>query len=219
MKNRLSSLCLPVALAFMSFSANAAMILGIDTGVYIWQASSTGKADGVDSSGMEGNNSVAYFALEHPVPFVPNLKLQKTNMTVEAGANSIDLSHADSTLYYEVLDNVVSIDLGLTSRSFNGNFDVGTGIQLKKDTSILAYTSAEVIVPITGLSLGIEMNKDIGMDNNEIIDIKIRGRYEIFSGLGVEFGQRTVRATLLESTPNTNSIEFEGSYLALTYTF
>ena len=219
MKKILLSLGLPVVLACSSFSANAAMILGFDAGVYVWQASSSGTADGVDSAGYEGDNNVAYFAFEHPIPFVPNVKLQTTDMTVASGANSIDLTHTDSIIYYEILDNFVSVDIGFTSRSFDGSYDVGTGVQAMNDTSVLLYAQAEVIIPITGLSAGMEVHKDFGVDDNEITDVKIRVRYEILSGVGLELGQRTVTMNLNESTPLTNSLEFDGTYLAVTYTF
>lgn len=219
MKKQLLTLCLPVVLACSSFSANAAMILGFDAGVYVWQSSTTGTADGVDTAGMEGDNNVAYFAFEHPIPFVPNVKLQTTDMSAALGANSVDLSHTDSTIYYEILDNFVSVDIGLTSRAFDGAYDVGTGVQAMTDTTTLLYASAEVIVPVTGLSFGMEVQKDFGLDDNTIDDIKIRVRYEILGSMGLELGQRTVTMTLNESIPNTSSLEFSGTYLALTYTF
>lgn len=219
MKKQLLTLCLPVALACSSFSANAAMILGFDAGVYVWQSSTSGTADSVDTAGMEGDNNVAYFAFEHPIPFVPNVKLQTTDMSASLGANSVDLSHTDSTIYYEILDNFVSVDVGLTSRAFDGAYDVGTGVQAMTDTTTLLYAAAEVIVPVTGLSFGMEVQKDFGLDDNTIDDIKIRVRYEVLGSMGLELGQRTVTMTLNESLPSTSSLEFSGTYLALTYTF
>lgn len=220
MKKQLLTLCLPVALACSSFSANAAMILGFDAGVYVWQSSTSGTVGtgAFDTAGMEGDNTVAYFAFEHPIPFVPNVKLQKTDMSADSGANSVDLSHTDSTIYYEILDNFVSVDIGLTSRAFDGEYDVGTP-RAMTDTTTLLYASAEVIVPITGLSFGMEVQKDFGLDDNTIDDVKVRVRYEVFGSMGLELGQRTVTMTLKESAPNTNSLEFSGTYLALTYTF
>lgn len=196
------------------------MILGFDAGVYVWQASTTGTAGALDASGLEEDNNVAYFAFEHPIPLVPNLKIQTTDMAVTASAtDSIDLSHTDSILYYEILDNFISVDVGLTSRAFDGGYVIGGASTAMTDTSILLYASAEVIVPVTGLSVGMEVHKDFGADDNEISDVKVRVRYEILGGLGVELGQRTVTMTLKESVPNTSSLEFDGTYLALTYTF
>lgn len=218
MKKQLLTLCLPIALAFSSFSANAAMILGFDAGVYVWQSSTTGTVGVDDSAGMDGDNTVAYFAFEHPIPFVPNVKIQTSDMSAALGANTIDLSHTDSIIYYEILDNFISVDIGFTSRSFDGSFDFGTPVVMD-DTTTMLYAAAEVIVPITGLSVGMEVHKDFGLDDNRIDDIKIRVRYEILSGVGLELGQRTVTMTLNESAPATSALEFDGTYLAVTYTF
>lgn len=215
MKKQLLALCLPLVIAGTSFSANAAMLLGFDAGVYVWQSETTGSAGAVDATGLDGDNTVTYFAFEHPIPFVPNAKLQISDMSVGTGANVIDLSHTDSTAYYEILDNFVSVDVGLTARAFDGSYDSASFT----DTAYLLYASAEVIVPITGLSVGMEMSKDIGLDDNGINDLKVRVRYEVLGGLGVELGQRTVTMNLKESLPNTNNLEFDGTYFALTYTF
>jgi len=218
MKKQLLSLCLPVALAFTSMSANAATILGFQAGIYAWATDATGTVGANDTAGMDGDNNVTFFALEHPVPFVPNAKVQLTDMKASSGANSVDLSHTDATLYYEILDNIISIDVGLTARTFDGEYDFGTPVAMD-DSSYLLYAAAEVMIPVTGLSVGMEVSKDIGLDDNTIDDVKIRATYEIVGGLGVEIGQRTVTMTLEESAPNTNSLEFDGSYIALSYTF
>lgn len=215
MKKQLLAFCLPLVLATSSFSANAAMLLGFDAGVYVWQSETTGTAGSIDATGLDGDNTVSYFAFEHPIPFVPNVKLQISDMAVGTGASLVDLSHVDSILYYEILDNFVSVDVGLTARAFDGSYDSAAFT----DTAYLLYASAEVIVPITGLSVGMEMSKDIGLDDNGINDLKIRVRYELLAGVGVELGQRTVTMDLKESLPNTNNLEFDGTYLALTYTF
>jgi len=220
MKKLLLSLCLPVSLAFASFSVNAATILGFEAGAYVWQADSSGSVGADNVAGYDGDNTVTYFAFEHPVPIVPNVKLQITDMTATSGANSVDLGHTDSTLYYEILDNIVSIDVGVTVRAFDGTYNTPGNVNVAvDDTTYLAYASAVVSIPITGLSVGMEVYQDMGIDDDAISDVKLRVAYEIVAGLGVELGQRTVTMSLKESAPFTNDLEFDGSYIALTYTF
>jgi len=215
MKKHLLSLCLPLVLACSSFSANAAVLLGLDAGVYVWQSETTGTAGTQNTAGLEADNNVAYFAFEHPIPFIPNVKMQTTDMAVGTGASLVDLTHTDSILYYEILDNFVSVDVGIAQRDFDGSYD---SIAMT-DSVIMFYASAEVEIPITGLSAGMEVSKDIGADDNEINDVKIRVRYKILGGLGVELGQRTVTMNLKEAPQNTTDLEFDGTYLAVTYTF
>ena len=86
----------------------------------------------------ETNNSF-YISFEHPVPLIPNIKLARTEMDIKedniitenfifdgipfrAGnlvTTDSDLTHTDLTLYYELLDNWVSLDLGITLRQFD----------------------------------------------------------------------------------------------------
>lgn len=230
MKKQLLSLCLPVAMALTSFSANAAMILGIDAGYYFWQPSvsgvaNTGGADaGADVSTLgytDGSNGVTYLAFEHPVPIVPNVKLQMSEMAVTGtGTNSVDAGHTDTVLYYEILDNFVSVDVGVTTRVFDGSHVDGLGAPtVLNDTVYMLYTAAEVIIPFAGLSVGMEINKDIGLDDNTINDVKMRLRYQLVAGVGLELGQRTVTMSLKERAPVSNKLEFSGTYIAATYTF
>ena len=124
----------------------AADIVGLTIGGGSWQASpegSIGRSD-IDLESTlnldEQNNQFVFVALEHPVPLLPNIRLQHSEMDwtgsalVTAGTDlngnpfvsdeqvevSLDLSHTDATLYYEVLDNVVDLDLGITARAFDG---------------------------------------------------------------------------------------------------
>ena len=225
MKKQLLSLCLPVAIALTSFSANAAMILGIDAGYYIWTPSVSGSLDNgatdVSAAGYDdGSNGVAYLAFEHPVPLVPNVKLQVTEMAADGSTgNAIDLAHTDSVFYYEILDNVVSVDIGLVARAFDGSYNISGAPTVMDDTVYMLYTAAEVIIPFAGLSVGMEINKDMGFDDNVINDVKMRIRYQLVGGLAVELGQRTVTMSLKENAPLTKDLEFDGTYIAATYTF
>mgnify|MGYP000102933161 CR=1 FL=1 len=41
-------------------------------------------------------------------------------VTDEQVAVSLDLTHTDATPHYEIMDNVIELDLGITARSFDG---------------------------------------------------------------------------------------------------
>lgn len=225
MKKQLLSLCLPAVLAVASVPANAATILGFELGTYLWQADTSGSVGGNDVNALgvnDGDNSVTYFAFEHPVPLVPNAKIQLTDMSASAAGDTsaVDLGHTDATLYWEILDNaLVSVDIGITQRAFDGEYNISGTTTTMTDNTYLAYGSAVVGIPATGLSVGMEVQQDLGVDDNVISDVKLRVMYEIVGGLGVELGQRTMTMTLKEKTPNTQDLEFDGSYIALTYTF
>src|SRR5690606_18764663 len=109
---------------------------------------------------------------EHPVPYLPNIRLGQTNLTHDgfgvlhflgtdyAFRGTIDLSHTDVTGYYEVLDNIVSLDLGLTARIFDGEIKtdfIASTIPLDSVYALL-YANVQVDIPATGLALGAIMN-------------------------------------------------------------
>ena len=89
---------------------------------------------------IDDSNTVFYVALEHGVPLLPNIRAQHFAMDVD-GSNvlsrsiefngetfnlsedintAIDLQQSDAVLYYEVLDNYLSLDLGLAVSFIEG---------------------------------------------------------------------------------------------------
>lgn len=99
-------------------------------------------------------NQFAYIAIEHPIPVLPNLRVQHSEMTwtgnalITAGTDlngtpftstqqadiALDLTHTDATLYYEVFDNIVNLDLGITARLFDDEASlIGTEQQESMD--------------------------------------------------------------------------------------
>lgn len=152
-------------------------------------------------------------SLEHPVPILPNIKISHIGLDESADgsitadfdgvsftgdvATTLDLTHTSAVLYYEVLDNVVSLDLGLEARMFDGKLRIEEkgGANSISDTKIddtlpLLYVSADVELPFTGLTVGAEVS-GISYSGDKIMDAKAALRY----GVGlffVEGGYRTM---------------------------
>ena len=133
-------------IAAFSTLAAADTVAGLYAGAGIWSAGPGGNIGGttvdVDALGLSSEtNAFVYVALEHPVPALPNVKLQHTRLSSrgeallsrrfrlddveflagETVSTELDLTHTDAVMYYELLDNVVSLDLGGTLRVFNGH--------------------------------------------------------------------------------------------------
>jgi outer membrane protein len=114
--------------------ANADTIFGIYAGAGTWQTEYSGDAGepatSADDLGMDSNNNNYYYiAIEHPVPLIPNIKVQHNDITSNqtgtlgknfsigdiiypAGtqvATDFDLSYTDAALYYELLDILVTL--------------------------------------------------------------------------------------------------------------
>ena len=122
-----------------------------------------------------------YLALEHPVPLLPNVRIQHNPLEADgvsninagfsfAGAtfvdatqvrNQVDLTSTDYVLYYEILDNdLISIDFGINGKYIDGLVAVeevaADGMSAAQDVSQwlpMLYTSAAVGLPLTGLQV------------------------------------------------------------------
>jgi len=144
--------CLAAALsmACLAPAAQADTLLGLYVGVDGWQSDNDGQFSYKDNApqdfNFEDETFISYYAaLEHPVPLVPNLKLKYTELELNGSAtltdtfsfngsdyvvgttaNTLsDLTHIDYILYYEIFDNdLISIDLGLNAKQFDGDIVV-----------------------------------------------------------------------------------------------
>lgn len=135
--------------AFMQWQSEfSGEIAGIDKynerQAYGWGVPSFGER------GLEKNNQYfGYLAFEHPVPFIPNISLGFTkiedhgtspekivsrryvqnlgdlniNWDIKQDVETeLNIDALDLNLYYEILDNWVNLDLGITIRKMSGEF-------------------------------------------------------------------------------------------------
>ena len=188
--------------------------------------------------------NVMYAALEHGVPVLPNFKVQHTELevnasnqltrTIEYGGQTFtantdvnsqaDLTHTDLTLYYQVLDNWVSLDLGLTARAFDGfvSIDESLGTQMAEEefkaVVPLIYIAARFDLPLTGLYAGGHIN-GLGDGDNSFIDYQLMLGYETDIGFGIEAGFRSLELTLDDIDDIEADITVDGAYGSLFYHF
>lgn len=240
-----------LAVSLVAASAHVAQadtILGVYAGAGIWQSEIGGDVqdgttaiDAEDDIGLEDDdNNFFYFALEHPIPVLPNIKLQHTELSVD-GDNLLtrdidfdgsvfrvsddvsaeaDLTHTDATFYYEVLDNWVSLDLGFSVRLFDGFVEIQSAAESARedlDEPIpMLYAKFRFDLPLTGLSVDAEAN-GIGYSGNTLIDASLRLAYESGIGLGVEAGYRSMRLELDEDIEG--DIDLSGLFAGINFHF
>ena len=243
--NSLRSL-LVVAIILSPITA-VADIVGLYIGGGSWQASpegNIGRSD-IDLESTlnldEENNQFVFIALEHPIPLLPNIRLQQTEMDwtgsalVTAGTDlngnpfvsdeqvdvSLDLSHVDATFYYEILDNVVALDLGITARVFDGEASL-VGISQQESIDLdavgpLLYGQVGVDFPLTGLSAQMIANW-IDVDEFRLIDWAAQLAYEfdLFPVVDTSLilGYRSMLVELDDLDDLQSDATFEGYYLA-----
>jgi outer membrane protein len=236
-----------MALAIAAVAASAgsqADIIGASAGVYHWKQSWDGdvqsgndKIDVNDDLGYDEDSGTSYYvALEHPLPLLPNIRLQRTELEIsERGTittpviydgtalagdvdSTTDLTHTDVTLYYELLDNWVNLDLGLSVRVFDGEARIKSVATSEEgsvdiDTPVpMLYANARFDLPFTGLyAQGI--GNIISVGDSAITDFTVGLGYEV-AVLSLEAGYRTFDISLEDDEDEAN-LTVDGFYIGI----
>jgi outer membrane protein len=233
-------LCLPIAA-----QADA---LGIRIGANAWQQNFSGhaknsptddKIDIEDDMGFDDDDGFqGYISFEHSIPFIPNILVQRTVIDADANGDlngknfdgvtfpgavksTIDLTHTDATLYYEILDNWASLDIGLTARFFEEGFKIKDQTQsadLDIDLVIpMAYAAVKFDLSLTGLYVGADGN-GIKYDDHHFFDVKAMIGWESSTGLGIEAGYRYFDVQYEDSQEEAD-LTIEGPFAGLFFHF
>ncbi|MEM1432680.1 MAG: TIGR04219 family outer membrane beta-barrel protein [Pseudomonadota bacterium] len=240
-----------VALLCSSAPVQADMLFGVYAGVGSWQQEasgslqSTGSVVDVESDlGLEDNsNQVGFVAIEHPIPGIPNLRAQYSGINVNGNevlsrsievngtlfsfadtvASEVDLTQADAVFYYELLDNVLSLDIGFAARWVDGEIELMSTTQSARaefsGVLPLLYAATRIDLPLTGFFVGSQV-MGVSYGGNELYDLNAQVGYESDYGIGAELGWRSFQLTLDEYDElDRADIEVAGPYLAFNYHF
>lgn len=233
-------------IALLPLSSFAATVLGVKAGIGSWthkpSGSLTSSIGGIDTSvdlndGLllsSKSESYVYFAVEHPVPMVPNFKYVNTQLTHSGSGNvvvafgtyaigapvetSFSLNQTDLIFYYEVLDNdLVSVDVGLTAKMIDSKTAVNvTDTATITSTIPMLYAAAEISLASDFAFVG-EIST-IGTGGNSISDITTKITYETDYMLGIEAGIRT-QSVKVDVSGVAANITFSGIFAGLYYNF
>ncbi len=236
------------ALAFLATTLLHADVIGGEVSLGYLNISPSGdfayKGDSVDVEdtfgwGDESSISLKGY-LEHPIPMLPNVRLAYTNFDFSGSGtvtairfdnktysgnidSAMNLDVIDATVYYEILDNWVSLDLGLNAKYLDGDASVSNAIlgESKADLSIVLptlYAKARFDVPTTDLSFQAE-GDIITYGGNTLYDITLSSRYTFLLGLGVEAGIRLMKFKLDDVDDVTADVDFNALYAAVVWDF
>ncbi len=181
---------------------------GVDFGAYSWNPTIEGNLGngGLDTQTELGlnnsSNTTAWIGIEYfGIGWLPNAKFETTsissngnglingnknlqNISLSGSVNShFDLDTNDISLYYEVLDNYLSLDLGLTLRHYEGEISVQQNVGTARETTRfdslvpLAYLNAKIHLPLSGVYMGATFN-GIQYDRSNVVDSTLRLGYE-----------------------------------------
>lgn len=193
----------------------------------------------------DDSHNVIWLSLEHPLPFLPNFKLVSSDFDTSAAsiltrdisfgnesftvnenvATRIDFSNTEYTLYYELLDNWINLDAGLTLRQYDGVITLetdptGSNVSESEDldfTIPLFYVKGRVDLPLTGFFVDGQMNI-VSYDGNSISDTEFSVGYETDIGFGAKAGYRTFSMEVDEDE-FISDLDFSGAYISVFFHF
>ncbi len=234
------SMALGLTLSAVAPSTFADTIFGIYAGAGQWTSDYSGQAGdpavtAKDLGFTDSDNSFFYVAIEHPVPLLPNIKLLHqeiqssqsatldqtfglggTNFTDEINSD-FDLSSNEATLYYELLDNWVNFDFGVTLRQYDGYLKAESNSESENvdlDVAIpLVYGKFQFDLPLSGLSVAVEANM-IKYQENQLMDYNAKVAYLFDSvlDLSLEAGYRKLSLKVDDDDIQTN-LDLDGPYV------
>jgi outer membrane protein len=214
----------------LSHKSDADTLLGLYAGAQTWNMQTSGGFSNNDDNANfdfdEQANSNLYVAFEHPVPLIPNVKLQRTvidtkgettldtsfdfgGKTYTSGSNlitDVELIATDFILYYELLDNdLISFDLGLNAKYIDGDLfvtDNGNNSNYAKEKFSgpipMVYSRLALGLPLTGLGAFVE-GSFLSIDDQTLSDYQAAVTYSLIENLAIDLTfQIGYRAITLE---------------------
>ena len=239
---RLKQLCFSIfTLCFILPQITLADTLSLSAGAGIWNESPSGNfQETIDPAAVDIKDNLfwdtesqgyAFVTLEHFVPIIPNARLSynkidhsgkgNTNFVYDGIPyngdidNNISIETLDLLLYYEVLDNVVSLDLGLNIRKLDVDFNLsGGGAPDSSNTTSETIPMVYALLgfsPLPGLLINGEMSY-VSYDDSSISDFTAKVAYTTSFFVGVEAGYRSQKYELNDVDGTDADLTFEGPF-------
>jgi len=251
MKKLLSALVCAACLA----SVASADFARIEVGAGMWMQTPSGDityTDGTipasDVSDEKSQNQFYLWALvKHPIPIVPNLRLEYTgiestgkatgsfkNFTATAADTSFKVTEYDIIPYYNLLDNTfwVTVDVGLDIKIMEIDYTaegvvplVGSATVYKDSITVplpLLYLRARTEIPMTEIGLEADV-KYISYDSNTVYDVRVKVDYTLdFIPIiqpAIELGYRIQKIETNDGEDAKINMDFAGVYAGLMLRF
>lgn len=183
-------------------------------------------------------NNVFFVGVEHPVPLVPNVRVASASISDSSRStitrqidyaggsfsadtdvnSSYQLDYTEATLYYSPWETVAQIDIGITARRFDAEFEIESssdrGRVEAKQTLPMAHAGVRAELPFTGFYVDGQLDA-VSYNGNSLTDAKAAVGYRSNFALGLELGYRQMALKLDEADDLNADIDFGGPYLAL----
>ena len=180
---------------------------------------------------QEEDQTYLFISFEHFVPIIPNFRIMSTNLDYSGSGNASftlngqtfsgnvasegSLDQTDILAYWEVLDNVVSLDLGLNVKFLDISYSVASSGVSTSDSADLTVPMLYGAVggsPMPGLYLGIE-GSYVSLSGNRLTDLAAKISYTTDFFLGIEGGYRSQSYKLDDVDGYYGNLDFDGPFL------
>ncbi len=226
MKKILTTLCLSASIA----SASMLLGFGVEADYYAPEATGTFNYSdkGFATSTVFDGESADSYALsayfEHPIPIIPNFKIDYipeskfSGSNGSSGTNEVTFSQLDVTAYYEILDSIVDLDIGVTGKIIDGSVK-STGLVEQDGQFVvpMGYVGASVSIPALPIRVDADV-KYISYDKNSVSDMKIKVAWEVIMGLEIAAGYRYENLQLDDSDVYSD-LKIQGPFVGVGYRF
>jgi len=230
-----------------SYSSQADTLLGLYAGAQAWNMETSGGFSN-DGSNTEFNfeeqtNTNLYVAFEHPLALIPNVKVQRTDMSTQGDVTldsnfsfggelfpinvdamtDIDITATDIILYYELFDNdLISFDIGLNAKYIDGELlvtsDDTTAREEFSGPVPMVYSRLALGIPFTGLGAFVE-GSFLSIDDHTFTDYQAAITYSLIENLAIDvtfqLGYRAVKIELEDLDDIYSDLEFKGVFAGL----
>lgn len=235
------SVLIPASIIAEPFAETSVSRKKGQTDISITIGNSNSRIDIENAHSMDDDFSGSYsFTLEHLKSALPNTKIQKSNLYSRSTSasnteinfggttfsaynqlnNQIDLSHKAYIMYYEILNDDLSVDIGLNLMKFKGNIylqskDLSGKVKLTEYVPTI-FGKATYKVPQTTMTLGIE-GSALSISANKISEYKFYLGWQSDSALGTEIGYHYLDADWNEVEHSIGDISYKGLYANITF--
>lgn len=242
-----TALMVSLGAVLLSSAAQADTLFGVYAGANFWRSNVSGgfgDSEPVQAFNFSDKNQQSYFiAVEHPLPLLPNVRLQHTRLESSGAATldntlqfndasflantdvsaNVDFTTTDYILYYEVLDNsLVSLDLGINAKHVKGDAAVSqllvNSSRRVSDVVPMLYSAAKFELPFTGLDL-FAQGSYAALDDNSIYDVQAGLAYKVIDNLAVDMrlklGYRAVNLKLDNADGVYSDLDFKGAFAGI----
>ena len=231
----------------LSPSASADTVFGVYAGAGSWLQDYRGEiASGITKLDVEDDlaigeeqNNVFYLAIEHPIPVLPNVRFayarfdaqDQSTLTRTVDFNGVifpngtdietlvDMTQGDAVFYYELVDTVVSLDLGMAARYVEGETEiVSAGDESTAQFEAwlpMLYAKTRLNLPLRGLWIGGEA-LGVAYDDESMVDATAHFGWRSPFGVGIELGYRWYTLDLGEHGDlDSAQVDVSGPFAAL----